>query len=127
MPIGDKLLFSNYDYCLNLGGFSNISFDHDGQRLAFDVGPVNTVLNHLASRLGFEYDHNGELAKTGKMLPELLQQLNELPYYKSLPPKSLGIEWVQEQIFPVLVSEKRLIFCILFVITLLIKSFWQSI
>jgi anhydro-N-acetylmuramic acid kinase len=70
VPIGDKLLFSHYDYCLNLGGFSNISFDHDGQRVAFDVGPANTVLNHLAVRLGFEYDKNGELAKAGKMLPE---------------------------------------------------------
>jgi anhydro-N-acetylmuramic acid kinase len=107
VPIGDKLLFSQYDYCLNLGGFSNISFEYDGQRIAFDVGPVNTVLNHLASRLGFEYDKNGALAKAGKMLPELLERLNELPYYQSPPPKSLGIEWVKEQILPMLGSEKE--------------------
>jgi anhydro-N-acetylmuramic acid kinase len=107
VPIGDKLLFGHYDYCLNLGGFSNISFDHDGQRLAFDVGPVNTVLNHLAARLGLEYDEHGALAKSGKILPELLRQLNELPYYQYRPPKSLGIEWVQEQIIPLFGLEKE--------------------
>ena len=45
VPIGDAILFAEYDYCLNLGGFSNISFDDHGIRKAFDISPVNTVLN----------------------------------------------------------------------------------
>jgi hypothetical protein len=39
------MLFPQYDYCMNLGGFSNVSFEQNGNRIAFDISPVNTVLN----------------------------------------------------------------------------------
>jgi len=100
VPIGDKLLFPHYDYCLNLGGFSNISMDFDGQRIAYDICPVNTVLNFLASKVGLDYDKNGEIARSGKPLESLLDILNNLSYYKLAPPKSLGIEWVNSQVLP---------------------------
>jgi anhydro-N-acetylmuramic acid kinase len=45
VPIGDQMLFGNYTYCLNLGGFVNISFEENGARRAFDVVPLNYVLN----------------------------------------------------------------------------------
>lgn len=106
VPIGDQLLFGKYDYCLNLGGFSNISFDQNGQRIAFDVCPVNTILNNLASRLGMDFDKNGMLARRGKLLPLLLNKLNALTYYHTPPPKSLGIEWVQDNIIPLFGQEK---------------------
>ena len=61
VPIGDKILFSEYDYCLNLGGFSNISFEENNQRIAFDISPVNTVLNFYANSFGLEYDDKGEI------------------------------------------------------------------
>jgi anhydro-N-acetylmuramic acid kinase len=44
VPIGDRILFAEYDYCMNLGGFSNVSFEEKGNRIAFDISPVNTVL-----------------------------------------------------------------------------------
>lgn len=94
VPLGDQLLFGDFDYCLNLGGFSNISFQLHGQVIAFDICPVNTVLNHLSAQLGKAYDKNGVMAKSGKMIPDLLEKLNKLPYYNTKPPKSLGIEWV---------------------------------
>jgi len=102
VPIGDQLLFSNYEYCLNLGGFSNISYQKDGKRIAFDVCPVNIVLNHYVSKLGFAYDDGGKIASRGKINKLLLEKLNALEYYSKEPPKSLGLEWVQEIIFPII-------------------------
>jgi anhydro-N-acetylmuramic acid kinase len=102
VPIGDALLFANFDYCLNLGGFSNISFDDHGIRKAFDISPVNTVLNYYANTLGLPYDDGGRMAKTGAIHAELLDKLNGLPYYKAAFPKSLGMEFVRDTIFPIL-------------------------
>ena len=102
VPIGDKLLFKEFDFCLNLGGFSNISFDSSGQRIAYDICPVNTVLNYVASQLNVPYDKGGEIAKSGAKNAELLQNLNALSYYNQSPPKSLGIEWVQQNVYPLL-------------------------
>ena len=108
VPIGDRLLFSEYDYCLNLGGFANISFEEkrnnnkDLKRVAYDVCPVNIVLNYLAEQLGFLFDESGNSARGGKLSMKLFQQLNDLPFYKMIPPKSLGLEWVKKEVFPLL-------------------------
>lgn len=102
VPIGDELLFSKYDYCLNLGGFSNISFKKNNERIAFDICPVNIVLNHYANKIGLEYDASGKVASRGKINELLLRQLNSLDFYKTAPPKSLGLEWVQKEIFPLI-------------------------
>ncbi|MFY7670035.1 anhydro-N-acetylmuramic acid kinase [Tenacibaculum sp. MEBiC06402] len=104
VPIGDKLLFSEYDYCLNLGGFANISFDKGNERIAFDICPVNIVLNHYTNKIGLEYDEGGVLASSGKINTDLLIELNSLPFYKKNPPKSLGLEWVQQVVFPIIDS-----------------------
>ncbi|WP_262486340.1 anhydro-N-acetylmuramic acid kinase [Flavobacterium sp. B17] len=66
VPIGDELLFSQYDACLNLGGFSNISLKIKDQRIAFDIAPVNIVLNKLAQKLNKNFDENGDLANRGR-------------------------------------------------------------
>lgn len=102
VPIGDQLLFADYDYCLNLGGFANCSFDQDGKRIAYDICPVNIVLNIYAEKLGFAYDDKGRLAASGMVDQLLLKRLNGLGYYLESPPKSLGLEWVKEIIFPIL-------------------------
>ncbi len=106
VPIGDQLLFKDYDYCLNLGGFANISFELNKERIAFDICPVNIVLNHYVSKINLDYDHKGQLAATGHINNDLLCQLNELQFYKELPPKSLGLEWVEQTIFPLMDSYK---------------------
>jgi anhydro-N-acetylmuramic acid kinase len=104
VPIGDRLLFSDYDYCLNLGGFSNISFEENGNRIAFDISPVNTVLNFYANQLGLDYDDKGKISRNGNVNSELLNDLNRLDFYQKKYPKSLGFEFVKETILPLIES-----------------------
>ena len=100
VPIGDELLFSEYDACINLGGFSNISFRQDGKRNAFDISPVNIVLNFLAQKLGLPFDYKGETARNGHVNKSVLEKLNQLDYYRAPFPKSLGKEWVETFFIP---------------------------
>ena len=102
VPIGDRILFSEYDFCLNLGGFSNVSFEQNDTRIAFDISPVNTVLNFYANQLGLDYDDKGQLAGSGKVNSDLFTELNALEYYKKQFPKSLGIEFVKETVLPLI-------------------------
>jgi anhydro-N-acetylmuramic acid kinase len=102
VPIGDRLLFSDYDFCLNLGGFSNISFEENGKRIAFDISPVNTVLNFYANQIGLNYDDKGEIARSGKVNLDLLAELNNLDFYQKKYPKSLGIEYVNTAVLPLI-------------------------
>jgi anhydro-N-acetylmuramic acid kinase len=106
VPIGDLHLFSNYKYCVNLGGFSNISIKNNGIITAFDICPVNIILNEVCQQLGIEYDNNGDIAKRGKLIPILLEQLNSLDFYKQKSPKSLSREWVEINIYPLLNNYK---------------------
>lgn len=104
VPIGDKLLFGNYDFCLNLGGIANISTEIANQRIAFDICHVNMVLNNLANRLGFDYDDGGNLARKGNFetTKTLFDKLNALEFYEQKAPKSLGREWFSERILPMI-------------------------
>lgn len=106
VPIGDELLFPEYDACLNLGGFSNISMKKEGERIAFDICPVNILLNRFAAGLGKKYDEDGVSARHGKVDAQLLSFLNALNFYRQNPPKSLGIEWVMKEINPLIKDHK---------------------
>ena len=101
VPIGDRILFSEYDACLNLGGFANISLEMDHKRIAYDICPVNIVLNKLAGQLGLNYDPDGLFASKGTVNLKLLSSLNELPYYFKIHPKSLGREWLENEFLPI--------------------------
>jgi len=102
VPIGDKILFEDYDFCLNLGGIANISCDQNGKRIAFDICPTNLVLNYLANKIGLPYDSSGKIARSGKLNNALLDKLNSLGFYSLDFPKSLGREWVEKEILPML-------------------------
>lgn len=102
VPVGDRMLFSSYRYCLNLGGFANISVEGEKGRLAYDICAVNTVLNHYAMKLGYDYDAGGEIARSGIPDEHLKEQLSQLTFYKETPPKSLGVEWVGSEVLPLI-------------------------
>lgn len=106
VPIGDRMLFSEYDYCMNLGGFSNVSFEENGNRIAFDISPVNTVLNFYANQLGLDYDDKGQKSSTGQINEHLLNELNALDFYQKKHPKSLGFEFVKETVLPIMENYK---------------------
>lgn len=101
VPIGDKLLFPEYDYCLNLGGFANVSFDEENKRAAYDICPFNFIINHFANLKGKEFDKNGEIAEQGDINTELLKELNSIEYYNKNLPKSLGREYAEKYYFPI--------------------------
>jgi anhydro-N-acetylmuramic acid kinase len=102
VPAGDELLFSEYDYCLNLGGFANISFQSGNKRIAYDICPVNIILNLLSQRIGKLFDKDGLEGVSGKIYVKLLTKLNGLTFYKMQPPKSLSREWIDKEFLPVL-------------------------
>lgn len=102
VPIGDKLLFSEYDACLNLGGIANISFDHQSKRVAYDICFFNIVFNFLSKHFDKEFDESGNIAASGNVVKELLDELNNWSYYKQAFPKSLGIESFESEINPLI-------------------------
>lgn len=102
VPIGDRLLFHEYNYRLNLGGIANISFEVNNETIAFDVAPANMPLNYFIREIGKEFDENGELAKTGIVNEKILKELNELPFYSNFEVKSLGKEWFIDKYLPII-------------------------
>ncbi|GHT66273.1 anhydro-N-acetylmuramic acid kinase [Bacteroidia bacterium] len=103
VPVGDALLFADYDACLNLGGFANISYNNaTDNRIAFDVCPCNIVLNYLCQTMAQPYDPNGQFAAQGTVDNELLVALNQLDFYTQTGAKSLGREWVETVIFDII-------------------------
>lgn len=106
-PLADQYLFANYLGCLNLGGIANISLQTDQGYIAFDVTGANQVLNALMEEeAGLAFDENGQLARTGQLCEALLKAVNTLPYLAQAPPKSLGNDWVQEQLLPLFKNKK---------------------
>ncbi|ESO90678.1 hypothetical protein LOTGIDRAFT_73844, partial [Lottia gigantea] len=101
VPSGERFLFSQTDICLNLGGIANIGLKNGK---GYDICPCNIVFNRLAGlhTAFMDYDEDGKLASRGKIKPDLLDQLNDLDYYKLKCPKSLGIEWISAKVFPLL-------------------------
>jgi anhydro-N-acetylmuramic acid kinase len=102
VPIGDELLLPEYEFCLNLGGISNISFSKNGKRIAYDIGLANMPLNFITQRIDLKYDKGGKMAQEGKIAPKFLEALNKLKYYALPYPKSTGYEWFLEKVIPLI-------------------------
>ena len=107
-PVGEKYLFSDYKTLINLGGFANITKMSTNNLIAYDICPVNIVFNHLSNLIQQKYDDKGKIAASGKLNLDLFRYLQSLEYYKLKSPKSLGVEWVNDIIFPILSEYSRL-------------------
>ena len=101
VPIGDQLLFEQYNFCLNLGGISNISFKYQGKRIAYDIGLANMILNYITQKIDLSFDNDGLLASRGVINHEMLTRLNALEYYTLTFPKSTGYEWFLREVVPI--------------------------
>lgn len=102
VPIGDKLLFHQYDVCLNLGGIANLSMEIKRKRVAFDVCFMNMGLNHLMSTIQKKYDNRGELSATGSLNMILWKALGKEYHLLRKKRPSLSREIFEERFRPLL-------------------------
>ena len=102
VPVGEKLLFTEHRFFLNIGGIANISFNGGEQYDAFDVCAANRVLNMLVNTIGLDFDNNGSLASQGRINEALLDSLNSLDYFSQQYPKSLANEFGTSTVFPLI-------------------------
>ncbi len=82
---------------LNLGGIANLTAIPAGAAIgsvmAFDTGPGNMVIDGCMRRLyEREYDRGGSVAKTGRVLQPVMDEILKDKYFSALPPKSCGRE-----------------------------------
>ena len=79
---------------INIGGIANItSLLANGEVTGFDCGPGNILMNAWCHQYtGMAYDHNGNWAKSGSLIPRLLEKMLATPYLIQNPPKSTGRE-----------------------------------
>ena len=106
VPLGEKLLFADYGFCLNLGGIANLSCNTGQSYIAYDVCAANRVLNMLAAELGKPFDDGGRLARSGVIDTVLLTQLNNLDYYKQPFPKSLDNSFGTDTVFALITKQQ---------------------
>ncbi len=94
VPVAEKYLFADYKVFLNIGGIANIAIHKSEGVIAYDICAANTLLNYFAKQNGLEYDKNGDLARSGRINEQLLQELNNIDFCKQAAPKSLGSEHI---------------------------------
>ena len=106
VPMGERLLFPNYTYFLNIGGIANLSVHQPDAVIAFDVCPANRILNHLVHPSALEFDAGGRLAATGTVHAQVLAELHALAYYQQPVPKSLSNQFGYAEVLPILDAVK---------------------
>jgi anhydro-N-acetylmuramic acid kinase len=105
VPLGERLLFPQHKGFLNIGGICNIALHGDHHVTGYDVCIGNQALNFLANEADLPYDKGGAMACTGRIIPELLDALNALPFHHQQPPRSLGREWFEAWLKPLIAGQ----------------------
>ncbi|MFM7912521.1 MAG: anhydro-N-acetylmuramic acid kinase, partial [Bacteroidota bacterium] len=112
VPMGDALLFGDYDACLNLGGIANISWgprptvEEAPLRHACDLSFCNTALNFFASLAGLSMDTDGHLAAQGQRQEELLERWSSAIWYRQQGARSLDTTAFQAQFWDTALSDR---------------------
>ncbi len=104
VPVGEKLLFNQYDLFLNIGGIANVSYNGDQAFHAFDLCAANRVMNLLSQEAGKDFDEGGLLAASGRIHEPLLDALGQLEYYAKPFPKSLDNAFGTDTVYPLVRS-----------------------
>ena len=79
---------------LNLGGIANVTILAKALIEGFDTGPANTLLDAWCrTKTARRYDESGDWARTGTVVPELLEKLLQDRYFSLSPPKSTGPDY----------------------------------
>lgn len=101
VPMADAMLFSSqqdWRGLQNLGGIGNITIVPPGGDAvsvrAFDTGPGVAVIDGVVRALWpqLPYDVDGKLARAGKPVTAIVDELLAHPYFTMDPPKSTGRE-----------------------------------
>lgn len=82
---------------LNVGGIANLTAIPAAPKLtdliAFDTGPGNMVIDALVEDLfGKPYDHDGEVAASGRVLDDVIARFLRQDFFCCKPPKTAGRE-----------------------------------
>ena len=80
---------------LNLGGIANITVCRSAaDPVAWDIGPANALIDAVVTDApgAASFDHDGELAAAGTVVPVLLADLLDSPFFGKPAPKSTGKE-----------------------------------
>jgi anhydro-N-acetylmuramic acid kinase len=90
---------------VNIGGISNLTDLKPGSpATGFDCGPGNLLMDSWCrNHTGSPYDGDGAWARSGQVLPSLLQRMLRESFFAKPPPKSTGrdlfnLEWLQDKL-----------------------------
>lgn len=105
VPYADFILFGNKNVSRvtnNIGGISNVTvLDKSGDIndiIAFDTGVGNMMIDYACKMLlGIDYDNKGLIARSGKVIDQLLEELLTHKFLFKYPPKSTGREEFGDQ------------------------------
>lgn len=101
VSIADSLLFSHateWRALQNLGGIGNVSVVPPGGAIdgvrAFDTGPGVAVIDGVVRLLdpAMPYDVDGKLARQGRVVAQVVDELLDDRFFRLTPPKSTGRE-----------------------------------
>ncbi len=77
-----KLQINNPALILNIGGISNYTYCFRDEVTAKDIGPGNVLIDeYLKKTKGIDYDKNGDIALTGNINQDIINQFYEHEFY----------------------------------------------